>query len=301
MNKQTQILDAKIDGLHHRFTVALNNKEIEELVEQRIRKVQKTAQIKGFRRGKAPLKVIHSHYGARITNSIVDRLAIDVARNVITEKALQPLGRPIIDIINPDKHEQEQIRFTLTLEIFPQVSLNTVDNFHIERLQVVQEEDNADHDLHELSRHYIKRQIFDQLMRQYNFDVPGDMLKREYQRIAQTYRETIDNDISPELDIEFYQLAERRIRLAIVLTEIGRQYDIHIPREEVEQLVEGQAERDPEHASDIVDYYVEHPTAMAELQSTLFEERVVDYIVQQSVIRDRQVPAEELIALCEKG
>ena len=293
----SQILEAKIDGLHHHFTVALDGEEVELLVKQRLEKVQKTTQIKGFRRGNAPLKVIRSHHGDKITASIVDRLAINVARVLIAEKALQPLGRPVIDILNDV--ERAQIRFTLTIEVFPKVRLSDVDNFKVERLKVAKEENKPNAELQGLSRNYIKRQIFDQLIEEYEFDVPGEMLNREYERITQTYRENVEDSITPELDMEFHQLAERRIRLAILLTEIGRQHDIHMSREEVEQLVEMQADRDPEHASDVVSFYIEHPTAMTELQSTLFEEKIVDYIIDQATVNEREVTADEMLALCD--
>lgn len=296
MSHDLQILDASVDGLVHHYTVALNAGNVEQSVSECLQQIQKTTQIKGFRRGKAPLKVIRSHHGSRITNAIVDRYAIDVARTLIAEEALQPVSRPTIDIIRPEGKANEQLQFILTLEVMPQVTLKSNSPLKITRYRVNETIDQAHY---ELIRQHEKRQIFDQLMADYDFVVPGEMVKREQQRITQGYQETVEEHVPQDLKAEFQTIAERRIRLAILLTEIGRQQQIRMPKEEVERLVEAQAERDPEHGADIINYYLDHPTAITELQSTLFEDRVVDYILSQAEIEERQVTAEKLMAVCQ--
>ena len=296
MSTPPRILDSRVDGLVHHYTVALNAGNVEQLVSERLQQLQKTAQIKGFRRGKAPLKVIRNHHGNRITNAIVDRYAIDVASTLIAEKALQPVSRPVIDIIPPAEKADKQLQFTLTLEVMPEVTLKSSGPFTITRYRVNESNEQAHH---KLIRQHVKRQIFDQLMADYDFAIPSEMVKREQQRIIQGYRQAVANHIPQDLEAEFQTIAERRIRLAIVLTEIGRQHHIHVPKEEVERLVEAQAARDPELETDIVNYYLEHPSALAELQSTLFEDRVVDHILSQAQIEEQHVTAEELMAVCQ--
>ena len=296
MDSAAHILGSQVDGLVHHYTVALHADNIEQLVSKRLRQIQKTAQIKGFRRGKAPLKIIRNHHGNRITNAIVDRYAIDVASRLIAEKALQPVSRPTIDIIHPDGKADSQLQFTLTLEVMPEVALKSDSPLKITRYRVNEPIGQAHCDL---IRQHEKRQIFDQLIADYDFAIPAEMVKREQQRIVQGYRETVAANVPRELEAEFQTIAERRIRLAIVLTEIGRQHHIHIPKQEVERLVEAQAAQDPEHETDIVNYYLEHPSALVELQSTLFEDRVVDYLLSQAQIEEQQVTAEQLMAMCQ--
>lgn len=318
MSDISQILDSQVDGLVHRYSVALDFEKVEQLTTERLRHLKKTVQIKGFRRGKAPLNIVRRHHGKKIVNAIIDRLSIVAARTVISENALQPVGRPTIEIDSARGTDVDDIRFTLTLETFPDVVLNPIDTLKIERL-IVSSSDSSDgrtsnrHEpvnpkgadadlrLRELSRQHVKRQIFDLLMEEYEFAVPVEMVRREHQRITRTYRETVEDGIPSDLEAEFCSIAERRIRLAILLTEIGRQHHIRIPKEEVQRLVEAQADRDPEHGTELVNYYIEHPTAMAELQSTLFEDQVVDFILERTEITERQVNADELIAACEAG
>ncbi|MDZ7767695.1 MAG: hypothetical protein U5K38_00755 [Woeseiaceae bacterium] len=104
-----------------------------------------------------------------------------------------------------------------------------------------------------------------------------------------------------ELEPKLRGIAERRIRLALLLTEIGRVHDIHVPRVEVEALVERVAERDPAHRGQrLSDYYLDHPTALAELQSPLFEERVVRFLLAQCEIEEIDVSADELRGAMEE-
>ena len=123
------------------------------------------------------------------------------------------------------------------------------------------------------------------------------MTEREHERIKQTYRETVEADISEDLDEELYRIAERRVRLAIVLTKIGYEQNVRIPSREVERLLETYSEQDPEHGAQILDYYIENPTAIAELQSSVFEDRVVDQILARADIVNRDVTAAELLSM----
>ena len=311
-----QILSTKVDGLMHRFSVALDFDVVDNLVTKRLQAVQRTAQVKGFRRGKAPLKVIRLHHGTQTTNAIVDRLALDVARTIIAEQALRPVGRPTIDIVENAKNANKQVLFTLTLEVFPRVVLKPINKFRLEKLTLARTEsaphikspnagnggrlqESDEGRLNDMLRQHLKRQVFDLLMTEYDFAVPSEMMKREHQRVTQTYKDTVESFVSPELDVEFRSIAERRVRLAILLSELGREHKIHISKKEVERLVEAQAEQDSEHGAEIVNYYLEHPTALAELQSNMFEDQVVDFIVDHAVIKCRAVTAVELVNACE--
>ena len=297
MHTPFQILASETDGSAQTFSVELDSEHVEQRVTERLQQMARTSQIKGFRRGKAPLRVLRNHHGRKLTEAIVDRMAISVARSVISEQKLRPVGRPAIDISPPATGKD--VGFTLRLELYPVIDLQPMDGFCIEEFIVDTPEAPGAPSAQEmvLCRQHLKRQVFDQLMEQYSFSVPASIVAQEYSRISQIYRESVDPEIASDLDRQFEEIAVRRIRLAMLLVEVGREHDIAIPREEVERLVEAQAERDPEHEEAIVNFYLEHPSALAELQSTLFEDRVVDYILQQATLTQRSVSPEELQAI----
>jgi trigger factor len=120
------------------------------------------------------------------------------------------------------------------------------------------------------------------------------MVDDEYERIFRNFEAEVGETVDAELDIRLHGIAERRIRLAILLTEIGQVHGIRTSRAEIEALVEREAERHPEHQAEIIDYYLDHPTALAELQAPLFEESVVAFLLERNDIEEVDASKEEL-------
>lgn len=280
-----RILAEQVEGLRHEYRVALDPQKVREAVDARLRGAGARLTVPGFRPGRAPLAVLRNHHGKRFRNDIVDRLAIDVARRLIAERGLSPLGRPSISM---DATAPET--FVLAVEITPEITLGDMADIRIHRLEV----ENGDAESKALAREYVRRQLFDALIAQCSFPVPEDWFDTEYALLIDGYRDAVGEEPDPATRSELEAIAERRIRLALLLSEVARSNAIEVPRTEVEQRVEQIADRDPEHQDEIIDYYLDHPTAMAELQSPLLEERVVDFILEHCHISQETVDAEHL-------
>ncbi|TCO75133.1 trigger factor [Chromatocurvus halotolerans] len=280
-----RILAEHTDGLRHEYRVTLDPQQVSEAVDAQLRRAGAGLAVPGFRPGRAPLAVLRSHHGRRLRNDVVDRLAIGVARRLIAERGLSPLGRPSIHI---DTAAPET--FVLTVEVTPEITLGHMADIHIHRLQV----ENGDAGSKDLAQEYVRRQLFDALIAQCAFPVPGDWVDTEYAVLIAGYRDAVGEEPDPATRSDLEAIAERRIRLALLLSEVARGNAIEVPRSEVEQRVEQIADRDPEHQNEIIDYYLDHPTAMAELQSPLLEARVVDFILEHCHISEETVDAEHL-------
>lgn len=292
---ETRVLDEQTDGLTHRFRLALDEGRMTRAVDARLQTLGRDARIPGFRPGRAPLSILRNHFGRRVRQTVADRMAIDVARQLIIERNLQPARRPAIAM--HDGANAGELTFTLLLEVAPSVELGDLHDMELRRLRPPV----ADPQLEAQADSLLRRRLFDALTERYTFPVPGDMVDNEYARIAQGFEaqvgETVDSDLAEKLRA----IAERRIRLAILFTEIGAAHGIEVPRSEVEALVQHEAERDPEHQAAIIDYYLDHPTALAELQSPVFEDRVVAFLLERSRIEDVAVTRDELLAAVEQA
>ena len=284
-----RILDEHIDGLRRTFGISVDADPIVAAVESRLQKMRRTARMPGFRRGRVPLGMLRNLYGQHLRAAVVDQLAIDVARRLIVEKGLEPTRRPTIHIDEESAASSESVTFNLLLEVMPQVVLGPLDGFQLRHLRVTNEHPA----LIEQGNEHLRRQLFDKLMTLHGFPVPQDMVENEYARIGRGFEAEVGQVVDAEVEQELRRIAARRVRLAILLTEIGRTHDISVPRSEVEALVQRQAERDPEHQAEIIDYYLDHPTALAELQSPLFEKRVVEFLLSRSEIEVVDLSAEE--------
>lgn len=285
-----RILDEHIEGLTHTYRVSLNASRVAEAVDIKLKEIGHKACIPGFRPGRAPLPLVRNHHGDRVREAVIDRMAIRVTRTLIVEKSLEPTRRPKIHIEQEEAASSGEVLFSLLVEVPPKVEIGPLEGFRLRQLRVPE----GDTVLAERANADLRRQLFDRLMERYDFPVPKDMVENEYERIVHGFEAEVGEAVDTQLAVEMRGIAERRIRLAILLIEIGRVHNIRIPREEVEALVERQAERDPAHQAEIIDYYLDHPTALAELQSPLFEDRVVAFLLKRSEIEEVELSNEEL-------
>lgn len=287
-----RIIAEQVDGLSHKYRIELDPARVRAAVDERLRRSGEKLTVPGFRPGRAPLSVLRAHHGKRLRAGVVDQLAISVTRGLIAERGLSPRSRPSIRI---DKEAPET--FLLTIDVTPVIELGEMAEIRIHRLQASDGDGDGDGESAALSVEHVRRQLFDALIAQYRFPVPEEMVAAEHALVAAGYRDTVGEEPDPATDQALAAIAERRIRLALLLSEIAHHNTIEVPRAEVEQLVERVADRDPEHEEEIIDYYLDHPTAMAELQSPLLEERVVQFLLERCCITDETVAADRLRAI----
>jgi FKBP-type peptidyl-prolyl cis-trans isomerase (trigger factor) len=282
-----RLLDEQIDGSSHVFRMTLPGDVVSRRVDGELAKIARSATLPGFRPGKVPVSMLRKRIGAEVRDGVVDRLAIGVARQLIAERSLQPAGRPRIEI---ESDAADAVTFTLQLEQAPKLDLGEIGGYRLQRLHA----EPPDPELDEEAELLLRRQLFDALIERYAFDVPRDMIDNEYDRIIRGFEDEVGESVDEDLAAELRDIAERRIRLALLFTEIGNAHGVGVPREEVEALVEQEAALDPEHQAEVIDYYLDHPTALAELQSPLFEDRVVAFLLERSEVEDVKMGAEEL-------
>jgi trigger factor len=98
---------------------------------------------------------------------------------------------------------------------------------------------------------------------------------------------------------EYHKIAERRIRLGLLLAEIGRRNNITVSQEELNQALAREARRHPGHERQVIDYYRQNPAALGGLRAPILEDKVVDFIVEMAKPGVRKVTPQELLALPE--
>lgn len=164
-------------------------------------------------------------------------------------------------------------------------------------------------DYKRLSRGHAKRTLLDKLDAAHDFELPGGMVENEFNQIwAQVEgaeRDEEDKDkTDDELKAEYRKIAERRVRLGLVLAEIGKRADIKVPNEQLQRAIQEQALRDAQimqmqgqdvNPQQVLQYYQQNPQAVAQIRAPLFEECVVDYILERADVVDKKVSKEDLM------
>ncbi|VAX05651.1 Cell division trigger factor, partial [hydrothermal vent metagenome] len=165
-----------------------------------------------------------------------------------------------------------------------------------------------------LARTKMKRSLLDLLAEKVSFEVPESMVSLEFDQIWQQLKmdihreELVTNpEIKPE-DIEepgddvkeeYHAIAVRRVRLGLLLAEIGQKNDIVVSQEEVTRQISTEAQRYPGQEKEVFEFYQKNPQAMAQVRAPLFEEKVVDFIVELADVKDKKVSRDELISAIE--
>jgi trigger factor len=95
--------------------------------------------------------------------------------------------------------------------------------------------------------------------------------------------------------VEFQRVAERRVRLGLLLAEVGRNNNITVTQEELNQALTQEARRHPGYERQVIDYYRKNPEAFNNLRAPIYEEKVVDFIVELAKPTERNVTPQELM------
>lgn len=155
------------------------------------------------------------------------------------------------------------------------------------------------------SRQRAKRALFDKLEAAHDFPLPPAMVEQEFAQIwrqieADKAAGTIDpSDASKtedELKGEYRKIAERRVKLGLVLAEIGRKSNVEVTNEEVSQAVMQQARQYPGQERQVFEIYQKNPQLLAQLRAPIYEEKTVDYILELAKVTNKTVDRETLFA-----
>ncbi|NHT75393.1 trigger factor [Rhizobiaceae bacterium CRRU44] len=161
-----------------------------------------------------------------------------------------------------------------------------------------------------MTRQKVKRQMLDQLDEMYQFDTPQRLVDAEFENIwrqintdlEQAGKTFADEETTEEeARVEYRKLAERRVRLGLVLSEIGEKAGVTVTDEEMQRSLFDQLRQFPGQEKQIIDYFQKTPGAAASLRAPLFEEKVVDHLLSEVSVTDKTVSKEELMADDEDG
>ena len=163
----------------------------------------------------------------------------------------------------------------------------------------VEQQMNAEYDMQ--SRMKVKRELLDILDDKHDFEIPQSMVDAEYKGIVaqiEAERKANPAENGPELTEEEREelelIAERRVRLGLILSEIGNKEKITVNDKELQRAVIMEAQKYPGQEKMVFDYYQKNRNALDMLRAPIFEEKVVELIFKDATITDKEVTVEEL-------
>ena len=163
-------------------------------------------------------------------------------------------------------------------------------------------------ELNGLTRTHMKRKLLDQLASGHDFEVPPSMVEAEFGQIWAQLEHEAGHEADPakaraEMEAErddYRRIAERRVRLGLLLSEIGQANGVEISSQEMNRLIAQAAQQyGPEERQRFIQYVQQEPLAAAQLRAPLYEDKVVDFLFGRAEVTDREATREELEAAIE--
>jgi trigger factor len=160
------------------------------------------------------------------------------------------------------------------------------------------------------SRRELKKSLLDALDGKYTFDLPPTLVEQEFTNVwgqveadmKQANKSFADEGTTEDAaKADYRKIAERRVRLGLVLAEIGESAKIQITDDEVTQALIERARQYPGQEKQVWEFYKKNPQALAELRAPIFEEKVVDHLLTQVTVTESTVDRETLYAEEDEG
>ena len=160
------------------------------------------------------------------------------------------------------------------------------------------------------SKMKLKRALLDALDKAYKFDVPSKLVDMEYEAIVKQYENAKKNNQlddeeknKKEEDLlkEYKDIAIRRVKLGLLLAEVGNEEKIEVTQEDINKAIMNEAQRYPMQAKAILDFYLKNKEALERLRTSVYEEKVVDYVLSKVKTEEKKVSVEELYNFDEKA
>jgi trigger factor len=223
----------------------------------------------------------------------------------------------VVDVKFPDEYPAEHLKgkavqFDVTIkeirELKPvEVNEEFAKSFGQDSLEAMRKtvREHMGREYQALTRSRMKRQLLDQLAEKHSFELPAGLVDAEFKAIWRQIEadqkagrlDAEDKDkTEDQLRKEYRDIAERRVKLGLLLSEVGRVNNIEVSQEDLTRAVMAEARQYPGQEKQVVEYYQKQPQALAQLHAPIYEDKVVDYIIELAVVKERKLSPKDLVA-----
>lgn len=164
--------------------------------------------------------------------------------------------------------------------------------------------ERLEQDYGQVSRSRMKRDLLDALHEAHDFEVPAGMVDQEFDQIWQQFEQAkeagqLDEEETSkdeeELKTEYRDIAKRRVMLGLLLSEVGSKNNIQVSQDDINRAMVQEAQKYPGQETQVLQFYQKNPQALANLQAPIFEDKVVDFLLEMVKIDDKDVSVEDLM------
>ena len=168
-------------------------------------------------------------------------------------------------------------------------------------------EDQMKSEYEKLSKDMCKKELFEILDKEHSFDLPEGLIASEFKNLKEGYlhdknptsdqhkKDIEKHEISKEMEKDFQEQAENRIKLGIILNEIGQVNKIQVSQEEMQQALYQYAGNFPGQEQEVVEHFKKNPDAAMQIQAPLYENKVVDFVLSKVKLKNNELDLDSFI------
>ena len=225
--------------------------------------------------------------------------------------------RPTVNVTFPADYPVETLKgkdatFAVTVKAVKTAGENKIDDAFAKSLGLTDLDqlkglirDQLSQELNGLTRTHMKRQLLDQLAGRHDFPVPESMVEAEFQNILGQLRHEASHEADPQAALaeieqesaDYRKIAERRVRLGLLLSEIGAANGVQISDQEMNRLIaQAASQYQGKERERFLQLVQQEPMFAAQLRAPLYEDKVVDFLFSKAKVTDRTATREQLEA-----
>ena len=163
-------------------------------------------------------------------------------------------------------------------------------------------------DYENTSKLKLKRNLLDKLDEAYKFDVPESLVEEEFKSIEAQYKRAKElnqldehEKTTPEEELmkEYKKIAERRVKLGLLLSEVGAEAKVTVTTDDLNKAIMNEAKKYPGQEKAVFDFYLKNAKAVEALRAPVFEEKIIDFVLDKVKVEEKTVSVEELYSFDE--
>ena len=156
----------------------------------------------------------------------------------------------------------------------------------------------------------LKRDLLDAFDKEYKFEIPQKLIDAEYEIIEKQYQdakaknqldESEKNRDEKDILAEYKEIALRRVKLGLLLSQIGNDEKITLTADDVNKAIMNEAKKYPGQEKMVMDFYLKNKQAVEAIKAPAYEEKIVDFILSKAKLKDTKVSVEELYDFSDKS
>jgi trigger factor len=226
-----------------------------------------------------------------------------------TVKATFPAEYQVAELAGKEASFATKVK-SVAKPVKPEINDELAKGFGLESLEALRKvmRERIEGEYADISRNKLKRELLDRLDKSHSFALPEALVSQEFDQIWAQVTDTLKKSNKSFEDegkteegarAEYRAIAERRVRLGLVLAEIGELAKVEVTQEELRNALFREARRFPGQEKMVYEYFEKTPGAVQQLRAPIYEDKVVDHIVAQAKVADRKVTREELLKMPE--